>query len=101
VTPKVQISSLSFFYGKYQALYDVDMDIHDRQITAFIGPSGCGKSTLLRTLNRIYELYPGQRATGKDHDRRPQPARARGRRQPAAGQGGNGVSEGDGRSLCR
>ena len=65
VTPKVQIRSLSFFYGKYQALYDVDMDIHDRQITAFIGPSGCGKSTLLRTLNRIYELYPGQRATGK------------------------------------
>jgi phosphate transport system ATP-binding protein len=65
VTPKVQIRTLSFFYGKYQALYDVDMDIHDRQITAFIGPSGCGKSTLLRTLNRIYELYPGQRATGK------------------------------------
>lgn len=64
-TPKVQIRSLSFFYGKYKALHDVDMDIHDRQITAFIGPSGCGKSTLLRTLNRIYELYPGQRATGK------------------------------------
>ena len=65
LTPKVQIRSLSFFYGKYKALHDVDMDIHDRQITAFIGPSGCGKSTLLRTLNRIYELYPGQRATGK------------------------------------
>jgi phosphate transport system ATP-binding protein len=64
-TPKVQIRSLSFFYGKYKALHDVDMDIHDRQITAFIGPSGCGKSTLLRTLNRIYELYPGQRATGR------------------------------------
>ena len=65
VIPKVQIRNLCFFYGKYQALYDVDMDIHDRQITAFIGPSGCGKSTLLQTLNRIYELYPGQRATGK------------------------------------
>jgi phosphate transport system ATP-binding protein len=65
VTPKVQIRNLCFFYGKYKALHDVDMDIHDRQITAFIGPSGCGKSTLLRTLNRIYELYPGQRATGK------------------------------------
>jgi phosphate transport system ATP-binding protein len=64
-TPKVQIRNLCFFYGKYKALHDVDMDIHDRQITAFIGPSGCGKSTLLRTLNRIYELYPGQRATGK------------------------------------
>ena len=46
-------------------LHDIDLDIHDRQITAFIGPSGCGKSTLLRTLNRIYELYPGQRATGR------------------------------------
>ena len=65
VTPKVQIRNLCFFYGKYKALHAVDMDIHDRQITAFIGPSGCGKSTLLRTLNRIYELYPGQRATGK------------------------------------
>jgi phosphate transport system ATP-binding protein len=64
-SPKVEIRSLSFFYGKYQALHDIDLDIHDRQITAFIGPSGCGKSTLLRTVNRIYELYPGQRATGK------------------------------------
>jgi phosphate transport system ATP-binding protein len=61
----VEIRGLSFFYGKYKALHDIDMDIHDRQITAFIGPSGCGKSTLLRTLNRIYELYPGQRAAGK------------------------------------
>jgi phosphate transport system ATP-binding protein len=64
-SPKLQIRSLSFFYGQYQALHDIDMDIHDRQVTAFIGPSGCGKSTLLRTLNRIYELYPGQRATGQ------------------------------------
>jgi phosphate transport system ATP-binding protein len=63
--PKVEIRGLSFFYGKYKALHDIDLDIHDRQITAFIGPSGCGKSTLLRTLNRIYELYPGQHATGK------------------------------------
>jgi phosphate transport system ATP-binding protein len=64
-TPKVEIRNLSFFYGRYKALHDIDLDIHDRQITAFIGPSGCGKSTLLRTLNRIYELYPGQHATGK------------------------------------
>ncbi len=64
-SPKLKIRKLCFFYGKYKALHDVDMDIHDRQVTAFIGPSGCGKSTLLRTLNRIYELYPGQRATGK------------------------------------
>jgi phosphate transport system ATP-binding protein len=63
--PKVEIRRLNFFYGRFQALHDIDLDIHDRQITAFIGPSGCGKSTLLRTLNRIYELYPGQRATGR------------------------------------
>jgi phosphate transport system ATP-binding protein len=63
--PKVEVRRLSFFYGKFKALHDIDLDIHDRQITAFIGPSGCGKSTLLRTLNRIYELYPGQRATGQ------------------------------------
>ena len=62
---KLEIRGLSFFYGKYKALHDIDLDIHDRQVTAFIGPSGCGKSTLLRTLNRIYELYPGQHATGK------------------------------------
>jgi phosphate transport system ATP-binding protein len=63
--PKLTIRGLCFFYGKFKALHDVDMDIGERQVTAFIGPSGCGKSTLLRTLNRIYELYPGQRATGK------------------------------------
>ena len=79
--PKVEIRRLSFFYGKFQALHDIDLDIHDRQITAFIGPSGCGKSTLLRTLNRIYELYPGQRATGQVHARRAQPARPRRRRE--------------------
>ena len=64
-SPKLAIRGLCFFYGKYKALHDVDMDIHEHQVTAFIGPSGCGKSTLLRILNRIYELYPGQRATGK------------------------------------
>jgi phosphate transport system ATP-binding protein len=62
--PKLRIRDLSFYYGKFKALHDISLDIHDRQVTAFIGPSGCGKSTLLRTLNRIYELYPGQRATG-------------------------------------
>ena len=61
----MEIRSLSFFYGKFQALHDINMDIHDRQITAFIGPSGCGKSTLLRTVNRIFELYPEQRASGR------------------------------------
>jgi len=63
--PKIEIRDLSFFYGKYKALHDISLDIHERQVTAFIGPSGCGKSTLLRTINRIYELYPGQRATGR------------------------------------
>ena len=64
-SPRWRSAACRFFYGKFQALNDINLDIHDRQITAFIGPSGCGKSTLLRTLNRIYELYPGQRATGR------------------------------------
>jgi phosphate transport system ATP-binding protein len=62
---KVLIRNLDFFYGDYKALKDITMPLHDRRVTAFIGPSGCGKSTLLRVLNRIYELYPGQRATGE------------------------------------
>jgi phosphate transport system ATP-binding protein len=62
---KLQVRELSFFYGKFKALHDISLDVHERQVTAFIGPSGCGKSTLLRTFNRIYELYPGQRATGR------------------------------------
>jgi phosphate transport system ATP-binding protein len=56
---------LNFFYGKNQALYDVDLPVERNSITALIGPSGCGKSTLLRVLNRIYNLYPGQRAEGE------------------------------------
>ncbi len=63
--PKMSIRDLDFFYGKFQALKDVSLDIAERQVTAFIGPSGCGKSTLLRTLNRMYSLYPGQRAVGE------------------------------------
>ncbi len=61
----IEIEGLNFFYGKTQSLKNVSLDIHDKQVTAFIGPSGCGKSTLLRTLNRMYDLYPGQRAEGK------------------------------------
>jgi len=64
-TPKMSCRRLDFFYGKFQALKNVDLDIAERHVTAFIGPSGCGKSTLLRTLNRMYSLYPGQRATGE------------------------------------
>ena len=63
--PALQIKHLNFFYGKFQGLKDVNLDIAERRVTAFIGPSGCGKSTLLRTLNRMYSLYPGQRAEGE------------------------------------
>lgn len=60
----IAISGLDFFYGKTQSLQNINMNIHDKKVTAFIGPSGCGKSTLLRTLNRMYDLYPGQKAHG-------------------------------------
>jgi phosphate transport system ATP-binding protein len=56
---------LSFYYGATKALKNVSLPLYDQKVTAFIGPSGCGKSTLLRVLNRIYELYPKQRAEGK------------------------------------
>lgn len=60
----LQVKNLNFFYGKFQGLKDINLDIFEKKVTAFIGPSGCGKSTLLRTLNRMYDLYPGQRAEG-------------------------------------
>ena len=63
-TKTIEITGLDFFYGKTKSLSNVNLDIHEKQVTAFIGPSGCGKSTLLRTLNRMYDLYPGQRAAG-------------------------------------
>ena len=62
---KVDIRDLSFYYGSNKALKNVTVPLFDRKVTAFIGPSGCGKSTLLRVLNRIYELYPNQRAQGE------------------------------------
>jgi phosphate transport system ATP-binding protein len=62
---KVVIRDLSFFYKEYKAVRGINLTLYDKQVTAFIGPSGCGKSTLLRTFNRIYDLYPGQRATGE------------------------------------
>jgi phosphate transport system ATP-binding protein len=61
----LEVRNLNFFYGKFQGLKNVSMDIPEKRVTAFIGPSGCGKSTLLRTLNRMYSLYPGQRAEGE------------------------------------
>jgi len=63
--PKLRIRNLNFFYGDFQGLKNVSMDVPEKEVTAFIGPSGCGKSTLLRTLNRMYDLYPRQRAEGE------------------------------------
>jgi phosphate transport system ATP-binding protein len=62
---RIDIRDLSFFYGTNKALKSITLPLYDRKVTAFIGPSGCGKSTLLRVLNRIYELYPNQRAAGE------------------------------------
>ncbi|MDR0234611.1 MAG: phosphate ABC transporter ATP-binding protein PstB [Zoogloeaceae bacterium] len=62
---KMTVRNLNFYYGKFQALKDINLDIPERCVTAFIGPSGCGKSTLLRTFNRMFELYPEQRAEGE------------------------------------
>jgi phosphate transport system ATP-binding protein len=61
---KMSVRNLNFFYGKFRALKEINLDIPERCVTAFIGPSGCGKSTLLRTFNRMFELYPEQRAEG-------------------------------------
>jgi phosphate transport system ATP-binding protein len=61
----IEVRDLNFFYGAFQGLKKINLDIEQRKVTAFIGPSGCGKSTLLRTLNRMYDLYPGQRAEGQ------------------------------------
>jgi phosphate transport system ATP-binding protein len=62
---KISVRNLSFFYGQFEALKQITVPLYDRQVTAFIGPSGCGKSTLLRVMNRIYDLYPKQRAVGE------------------------------------
>jgi phosphate transport system ATP-binding protein len=61
---KISIRDLNFYYGDSPALKKLNLSLYERQVTAFIGPSGCGKSTLLRVLNRMYDLYPGQRAVG-------------------------------------
>jgi len=61
---KMEIRDLNFYYGDFQALKNINIDIPEKNVTAFIGPSGCGKSTLLRTFNRMYDLYPGMRAEG-------------------------------------
>jgi len=63
--PRISVRNLDFFYGANQALKGINLDLPERKVTGLIGPSGCGKSTLLRVLNRMYDLYPGQRAAGK------------------------------------
>ncbi|MDI1246768.1 MAG: phosphate ABC transporter ATP-binding protein PstB [Rhodoferax sp.] len=63
--PKITVNKLDFFYGKFQALKGINLEIPENKVTAFIGPSGCGKSTLLRVFNRMFELYPEQRAQGE------------------------------------
>jgi phosphate transport system ATP-binding protein len=62
---RIQVKDLDFYYGSKQALFSVSVGFKRQAVTALIGPSGCGKSTLLRTLNRMYSLYPGQRAEGQ------------------------------------
>lgn len=62
---KIAIRDLDFYYGDFQALKNITIDIPEKQVTAFIGPSGCGKSTLLRTFNRMYDLYPSMHAKGQ------------------------------------
>lgn len=62
---KLQVRNLDFYYGDFRALKDINIDIPEKNVTAFIGPSGCGKSTLLRTFNRMYDLYPGMHAEGE------------------------------------
>ncbi|MDD2924803.1 phosphate ABC transporter ATP-binding protein PstB [Rhodoferax sp.] len=64
-SPKISVRNLDFYYGKFHALKGINLEIPEKKVTAFIGPSGCGKSTLLRVFNRMFELYPEQRAQGE------------------------------------
>jgi phosphate transport system ATP-binding protein len=63
--PKIEVRGLHFYYGGFQALKNISLDVPERRVTAFIGPSGCGKTTMLRTFNKMYALYPEQRAEGQ------------------------------------
>ncbi len=62
---KAQSKNLSFYYGDFRALKDINMPVHEHKVTALIGPSGCGKSTFLRCFNRMHDLYPGNRYDGR------------------------------------
>ncbi len=63
--PRIEIRNVDFYYGDFKALKGINLTLPEKKVTGMIGPSGCGKSTLLRVLNRMYDLYPGQRATGE------------------------------------
>ena len=94
--PKAQDQrDLNFYYGKYHALKKSQLDIPENKVTAFIGPSGCGKSTLLRTFNRMYELYPGQKAKGEIMLDGENILDKKQDLNTAARQGGHGVPEAD------
>ena len=93
--PKMTIRKLDFYYGKFHALKDVNLEVAERRVTAFIGPSGCGKSTLLRTFNRMYSLYPGQRAMGEILFNGQNVLDSAHRSQHAARESGHGVPEAD------
>ena len=92
---KLSVRNLNFYYGSFQALKNINLDIPERKVTAFIGPSGCGKSTLLRTFNRMFELYPEQRAEGEINARRREHPDQQGRRHADPRQGRHGVPEAD------
>ncbi len=97
----LELRNLNFFYGKFQGLKDVNLDIDERKVTAFIGPSGCGKSTLLRTLNRMYSLYPGQRAEGDHQFLRPEHPGRRSRTSTCCAPASAWCSRSPRRSRCR
>ena len=92
---KVTIRDLNFFYGDNRALKSINLPLYERKVTAFIGPSGCGKSTLLRVLNRMYDLYPNQRADRRSYVRRRQYSVAEAGPQSAARAHRHGVPEAD------
>ncbi len=92
---RIAIRDLDFYYGSNQALKKINLDLPDRQVTGMIGPSGCGKSTLLRVLNRMYDLYPGQRATGEVMMDGDEHRRSRRRSELAARPHRHGVPEAD------
>ena len=73
---KLSVRKLNFYYGSFHALKNINLDIPEKKVTAFIGPSGCGKSTLLRTFNRMFELYPEGDSRVRDRAHR-DPARRR------------------------